>query len=403
MKKRLTLLLSQFWRPLLIGLALAVITCLMLFWHLGSWPPALSAPEVATRQASSNLHFILHHPINSPLTIPEHFFMMVRPHGIAASRAVPAIYGIVTLVLLFVSLRFWQGTFTALIGTAMFGTSSWFLHTSRLDTSNVLLFGLVALIAVMLWLKHTLRRNLLTLICAVAIGAALYIPGMIWFIAIGGIWYYRAVLHELKHTKKLIKVLSVIVLAIMALPLAWALVRQPSIALTAAGLPSHFSSLLRIGRNLLNIPVHLFIHGPLDPVRWLGHMPILDVFTDAMLVLGVYTFWQHRKLYRSKLLFGAAVVSVILIAIGGAVNITILMPLIYIAVSAGVLYMLDAWRSVFPRNPVARGFGAAALLAAVVISCSFQLNSYFVAWQHAPATKAVFTHPATNVISPTKQ
>jgi hypothetical protein len=165
------------------------------------------------------------------------------------------------------------------------------------------------------------------------------------------------------------------------------------------GLPKHLPKLTQIGHNLVQIPVQLFVHGPSDPVRWLGNLPILDIFVDAMLALGIYTFWQHRKLYRTKLLFGAAIISIFLISVSGPIAITILIPLIYIAAAAGVLYMLEAWQSVFPHNPVARAIGAVVLTIAVAISCSFQLRSYFVAWQHAPTTKAAFNQPAVDVFT----
>jgi hypothetical protein len=173
--------------------------------------------------------------------------------------------------------------------------------------------------------------------------------------------------------------------------------KQPSIAWSVAGLPSHFVGVSQIGHNLIRIPVRLFIRGPLDPVQWLGRLPILDIFADAMLVLGAYSFWQHRKLYRSKLLFGGLIVSTALITVGGPVTITVLMPFIYILIAAGILYMLEAWQKVFPHNPVARSFGVGILVIAVALSCNFQLRSYFVAWQNSPTTKAVFNQPVVKL------
>lgn len=398
MKERAKLL-AQFWRPMVIGLALAVVIFLLLIFHLGIRPAALSQPEVNTRLSSQSLRTIINNPINAPLKLPELLFMTMRPASITASRITAAIYGVITMLLLFWVLRLWQGNLVATLGTIMFGTSSWFLHTARLNTPEVLLYGIVAIIAVSLWLKHTLRRNLITIISAVTVAVAFYIPGLLWFIAAAAVWFHKTLWRELKHTKNITKIVSIILLVVLVLPLIWALYHSPAMAWTLAGLPSHMPSWHKIISNLINIPINLFWHGPNNPVRWLGNLPILDIFAIVMLVFGTYAYWVNRKLYRSRIIFGASILGILLIASGGPVTVTLLMPIIYIVIATGVLYLLESWYSVFPRNPVARSTGLAIIILAVSVSCAFQLKSYFISWQQAPATKAVFNQPATDVIS----
>ncbi len=395
--KRFYPLLQQFWRPILIGLLMATATFFILFQNLGTRPAYLSAPEVTTRNASSSLHVIWKSPIDSPLTIPEHLAIHFSPKSVIASRIIPAIYGVVALLLFFGIVRFWQNSFTAVVATVMLGTSAWFLHVARLDTPGVLMFGVLGLMACGLWLKHTLHRNLLLLLAAAAAATAFYIPGLIWFVVGGIIGTRKSILHEVRHIKFPARVLAVILAGAMLFPIARSLAHQPSLIWSVLGLPQHFPAVTQWLKNLVEVPVHIFAYGPSDPVRWLGHLPILNVFETVMVALGAYAFWHYRQLDRTRLLLGWAVIGLLLISTAGPVTFTILLPLLYIIIAAGVFYLLEAWFKVFPNNPVARGTGIVIVLATVAISCYYQYTSYFGAWQNSPATRAIFTQRPTKL------
>ena len=83
-------------------------------------------------------------------------------------------------------------------------------------------------------------------------------------------------------------------------------------------------------------------------------------------------------------------VGTLLIALGGAVSLSLLIPFIYILVAAGIGFMLDQWYKVFPRNAIAQGVGMGLIVLAVAASCWYGLRHYFVAWPNAPATQQVF-------------
>jgi hypothetical protein len=120
-----------------------------------------------------------------------------------------------------------------------------------------------------------------------------------------------------------------------------------------------------------------------NPLIWAGQLPVLDVFTDAMLALGLYLIWKHRDLDRSKLVFISLIGGIILITLGGPVNLTILVPPIYMVVTGGIGYLSDHWLKVFPSNPLARVTGMTILVLAVLVSMNFQFRRYFVALPHA--------------------
>jgi hypothetical protein len=59
--------------------------------------------------------------------------------------------------------------------------------------------------------------------------------------------------------------------------------------------------------------------------------------------------------------------------------------------------MLENWLYIFPINPIARTIGIIVLSCAVAFSCWYHLNTYYVAWQHDPATQAVFNKSISNI------
>ncbi|HUD10409.1 MAG TPA: hypothetical protein VMR28_01925 [Candidatus Saccharimonadales bacterium] len=396
MKTKFRVLFTEFWLQLVILVGVVVVLSVLLLAHLGTQPAALSASEVAARTASRSLHTIWSHPINAPFTILQHFAIHFRPVSIRASRLVAALYGGIALILLFIVLRFWHGNFAAGAGTAMCATSAWFLGTARLGTPNVLLLSILALMTGGLWMKHTLHRNFVLLVGVIIVGAVLYVPGIVWFILAALIWQRQTIFHELKHITIVLKSMAGALLVVLLIPLGWAIFKQPSLGREILGLPAAWPGLMGLVRNLYHIPLTLFAWAPANPTHWLGHLPLLDVFEDAMFVFGLYSFWVGRKLGRSKYLLGTVIVGIILIVIGGAVTITILLPAVYITIAVGVLYIWELWLSVFPHNPVARSVGMTIVILAVIVSCNYQLRRYFIAWPYAPATQAVFTHKPVN-------
>ena len=126
-------------------------------------------------------------------------------------------------------------------------------------------------------------------------------------------------------------------------------------------------------------------------------MPILDIFTSVMVVLGIYNFYvNERKLDRVRFLVGTISLACILIALGGSVGIEILIPFVYLLAASGIAYLMNQWFVVFPSNPIAR-FSAWTMIILIVSTAAFyNLQSYFVAWAKAPVTKAYYS------IQPTK-
>jgi len=87
----------------------------------------------------------------------------------------------------------------------------------------------------------------------------------------------------------------------------------------------------------------------------------------------------------------ALIVGSLLIALGGGVSMSILMPFTYLLIAAGIGLFLDRWLKVFPRNTIAQAVSVGLVSLAVIAASWYGLRHYFVAWPNAPTTKQVFT------------
>jgi len=362
----------------------------LLWFRLGTLTGGYSTGELTAIQSSLSWRHLLDHPLNAPFLAAIHGLSYLSDHSLLLARLVAAVVGLGTLVLFYALLRFWHGERTALFGTVLFGTSAWFLHTSRLGTPDVLLFGLLALVACYLWLKHT-SSGLALLALFIVIALLLYTPGMVWFVVLGVTLQWRAVDRHFKRNLWAVTVGGVLLLAALV-PIGLAIYHDPSTAKIFAGLPATgWPMPFDVLKRLAEVPVHIFFRGPVAADHWLGHLPILDFFTTVMFFLGGYLYARHIKLGRFWLLAAIFIAGTALAALGGGVTLTLLIPFVYLVAAAGVGFMIDRWTTVFPRNIIAQSVGYGLISAAVLASCIYSLRHYFVAWPNAPETKAVFT------------
>ncbi|HSX32487.1 MAG TPA: hypothetical protein VLF43_04435, partial [Candidatus Saccharimonadales bacterium] len=219
----------------------------------------------------------------------------------------------------------------------------------------------------------------------------LYVPGMIWFVLIGMLWYWKRIDRLFKKRLTAVGIGAVLVLAAIA-PLGWAVFHNLDIGKQLLGLPVHGwpSPISALGA-LIDVPLAIMWRGPLDPVHWLGRLPLVDVFTLAMFGLGLYTYGRYARLGRSTLTALILVLGSLLIALGGGVTLSIIVPFVYIVAAVGTDFMLEYWYRIFPRNIIAQGVGALLLSFAIIIAVWYNLRHYYVAWPNAPETRAVFT------------
>lgn len=385
--------LRTHWRLLGIILAAMIVICLLLLYRLSSLTGGASDGEVARIAFSGSWHHVADNPLFLPLTFVQWLFLAIfSHHQLAAIRLASVVFGLFSLVSFTYVLRRWYGVRTAVFGAVILATASWFLHVSRWGGTEVAyLWAVPMLIATQIaWERHS-SRPIASFLAVIVLALLLYVPGMFWLILVSLGLQYRHVLESWQKLQTIQQRVALpLAFGIILIPLIIAFLRTPSLAETWLGLPERFSAPAQMLARLGHSFTFLFWHGPSDSQLWLSNLAILNLFTIAMTIGGVLFYGTHITAPRTRLLIGLFIVSIIFFALGGPVGYSIVMPLVYLLVAAGIGYLLHEWLRVFPRNPLARSIGFGLLSLVVALSCLYNLRSYFIAWPHNPATKTAF-------------
>jgi hypothetical protein len=381
--------LATYWQPLALYAGLVLLFGGLLWLRLGTLPHGYAPGELAAQSAGGNLRDLLNHPLNAPYSLLVHGLMRLFGHDLFWLRAASTALGVLTLTIFYWLVHYWHGQRAAVLGTILFGCSAWFLHTARLGTPDVLQFLLLALVAASVWLKHS-KKALPVLACFGLSAVLMYVPGMIWPVAALVLWQWRTIDRIFKRHLLIVSLGALVWLALLA-PLGWAIYKNPMMAKELAGLPAQgWPQPLMVLRHLLDVPLNLFLRGPLSPEHWLARLAVLDAFCMAMLGLGGYLYFRYPRLHRTRLVAGVLILSIVLVALGGDVTLTVVIPFIYILVATGTGFLLDRWFVVFPRNVIAQSVGVGLVSIAVLASCWYNLRHYYVAWPNASATRVLF-------------
>ncbi len=378
----------------IVGASVVVFVLGLMFYRIGTLTAGLSAMELKTLNTPVGLHAIWNDSFYLPLElIRSVFFFAISDFGALIGRIPNALFGLLAIVSFAYVIWCWHGRRTALFGTALFATSAWVLHVSRLASFDVLyLCAIPVLLGTGILLQKHANKAIVFYGSLITWLTLLYIPGMVWLVALTVYWQRDVFADGWKHCNALWQRTLSIFLILASLPLLLMNLFRPGQLAVWLGTPEQWAAPLTVAKQFAAVGVHLFVRGPLYPDVWLAKVPILDIFTLVMCVIGIYFYARHLKAYRTKMLLSYAVVGWLLVGMGGAVGLSVLIPLLYIFVAAGVAYLLREWLQVFPLNPFARGVGIALISIAVVFSCLYNMRSYFVAWPHNNTTKSLFRY-----------
>lgn len=390
--RRLIVALRGQARMLALLTVIAAMLSALLLYKLGTLVTGLSDREVAILAETQGWSGLYRDPLNAPLNLLQSAIFFLAPdHGTFLSRLPNAVFGALSIVSFAWLISLWHNRRTTILTTLMFATGAWTLHVSRIATYDVLhLWALPTLLLVPVLLHNYPKRALVWYGSIVVWGVLLYIPGMVWLIAAQWLLYRKLLVQGwMQFSTWLQRALSVLSFAIWVPLLVYALVRDND-WLTWLGAPEAWPGLVALFKQLAAVPFHLFARGPAYPDIWLGNLPILDAFSLVLCVIGIYFYATHWRSSRTRNLFILGGLGIILIGMGGAVGLSLLVPLLYVFIATGMAYLLHDWLKVFPRNPIARGIGIGLIALAVSMSVFYNLRSYFVAWPNNPTTQATF-------------
>jgi hypothetical protein len=389
--KKLRLWLSNNWRGLLLWSITIVGALLVCFNNLESMTNGLlSQEEVIAVQSASSGKVIMADPLFLPHKLLQWGVIQFADGSVYLLRAVSALFGLGLIILFYFLARHWFSPLIGWLTSVMLITAVLFLQYARLAVPDILLpLALLSLLASAWWVYKSKRPGLALSVSAIIICSALYVPGMIWFTLL-------AVVAQRRHVATLVRRLSVpsllafivVGLALLA-PLGRAIYMNPRLAYDVLAIPASFD-IQSLVRDFLFVPASLLLRSPESPVFNLGRLPYLDIVTIALCILGVYAYSIRFKLGRTRTLIASSLIAWLLIGFSNTVHIVLILPLIYLTVAGGILFLLQQWYSVFPKNPIARTAGLALLVIVLGMSVFYNYTRYFSGWIGSPITEETF-------------
>jgi hypothetical protein len=374
-----------------MGAALVVVAWVLLY-KLGSLVGGLSKGELTAASAPVGWHDLYHQPLELPLKLVRSAVFFTFPdHGQTLTRLPNVLFGALAIISFGGLVRLWHGRRTAVLALVMFTLSAWTLHVSRLASFDVLYFWALPTLACSHYLLRKYYHKPLVWYGNIVVwGLLLYIPGLVWFVLADIVLQRQALLTGWRQYMRWWQRLFTLCVGLMWLPLLAVDLTRPGQLLQWLGFPAHLAAPLTLLKQFVAVPVHLFIRGPQYPDLWLGKAPILDIFALVVCALGVYFYVTHWKVARTRYLAVLTFLGFILVGLGGPVTLSLLVPLLYMAVATGLAYLLHDWLKIFPNNPLARSLGIGLVVFAVFLSCLYNYRAYFIAWPHTAATRSTF-------------
>lgn len=189
MKKVFTAVLKWFgnhWRGVLVSIIITVLAVVTLSLQLNDLIPGQNRFETETLANLKNFPAPWHRAVNAPYTIPAYLLGKAIHNPLQAARVVSVVYGLLATALMFYVVRSWFNIRIATVGTLLFITSSWLLHTTHQATPLILLvFGPLLAVAALTWFLRTKKyKSLSFFLLAAALALTAYIPYMPWVVLV---------------------------------------------------------------------------------------------------------------------------------------------------------------------------------------------------------------------------
>ena len=388
--KKLRIYVARYWQVALAGIGITSLATIFYAYGVNSFLPGLSAAEEQTIMQTQSLHALA----SNPLWLPHKLLMyLLQKLSVESTglRLTGTILALLALYSFYTVTRRFYSTRVSVLTTILFGSSASFLTIARIATPAIHMTSWLMCIALALWFRHSHKKRFAPFIFFASCSLLLYTPGTLWFFALLCVWFWRDIPKLFKHLSKTWLAVGALLGIAAFSPLVYSFIKEPTLVKSWLLLPStyNFADSLQA---LRQVPAAFLYRSDITPGYNLGKLPLLDAFSGTMLLLGLYAYRKKLSLQRTMIyIFAFACSTVLSVLNNNQLYLFFFLPFMYLLVGEGLLYMMGQWRSVFPRNPLARIAGTILMSIAVFGACGYHLNRYFLAWTQSPETKAIYS------------
>lgn len=393
--RKLLAVIRQQWPLELSASIFLAVAALLLFVNLRTLVGGYSADELQVESITNSFPSIIENLVYWPYYLLVWLARLVVDDAVLAARMVSAGLGFIASLHIFLIIRRWFSIELAIVGATLFVAGSWLLQIARSGTPEILgITVILTLFSCVLWLINRPSKLLPSVVVFAATLAGLFVP-YLPVLMIGG--FILAITKERSLLKIVPTWLWIILISLVvgvAVVVGFGFFENYSATASLFAIPSSLPSFADILANFRSTLAAIFWFAPANPGKWLGNLPLLDIFGVVMVTLGVYHHERNFGNRRSIILFGSTGILLILVSLNGgidSVGFSLLMPLIALFVISGIQEFLGLWRDVFPRNPIAKALAVFVISILVSVSSYYQLNRYYIAWANSPETRAVYS------------
>ena len=321
-------------------------------------PGGLRDAEQTSAIASSKLAFENFDP-DSVINLPYHLLQRASFAVLGVSSLsikLPSIFiGLLSVIGIFMMIRTWFRTNTALITTLVGTTTPLFLFATQDGTPIIYAITLSVWLLVVATFVSRRKSPTLTwkIIFFVLLALNLYTPlGIYLNLAVAStIMFHPHIRHQARQLSLERIILASIAALIVLTPLIYSLSIKPELALPLLGVPTSLDS---IGGNILLVlnqwfGYHADQHGAILS-------PMFSIGTTMVIALGVWRFILIKYTARSYIIWLWSLVLLPLIILNPE-HAPLVFPIGLLMIAMGVSALFIQWYRLFPYNPYARVAG----------------------------------------------
>ncbi len=386
--------LSLNWKSIIIASLLGVGLVAILFPQPSVIQNSLNIYELPIISKINDYDNPWYRAVGAPFLVPAIALNSIIENAPLSARIISGLFIFGTIILFYRLIKAWFNQRMAIIASALLATNSLMLNTARQATlwAASIFITVAVFYCLNLFLRSKDNKFWAFLAFVISIAVAAYIPFGIWIIAIATVGLFIYGKKKLRKISKKQLILAGSAYIIVLLPLLISLMGAPGQLKELLGLSSGFIGIKNFALHLAYQLTGIYLYARENAVTWVGNLPLLDIFTAAISLLGIYYFIRRLRHRRSILIFSSFSILFVTVALSFSYlnNQSLFLPILYIFFIAGLIELMKRWLTIFPRNPLMRTLGISLVVTAVAFSVFFQMERYFVAWSNSPATKAVY-------------
>lgn len=384
-KFKITELFLYRWRYY-IGYGLVGISLILVLILAGMYlPGGISNQEVQSVIKSASItytDFWSASAINLPYYLIQHLCFVLFGVSILSIKLPSIVLSFLSAIGLVLLLRQWVKPSVAILASLIAITTGQFLFIAQNGTPDVLyLFWPVWIILIAsLITNHRRFKKTLTAIFFILAALSLYTPINIYIflVIIGAIIIHphlRFMVKQLSYSRTIV---GSVVLLLLISPLAYAIIKTPSLSLALLGIPTKWPN---FGNNIASLGTQYFEF--LSNSQGTTITPFFELGSMLLIALGAYFVIKTRVTAKNYLVTIWILLLIPIVILNPNYTTITFLPLVVI-MALGLDGLLSHWYQLFPRNPYARIGGLIPVVLLVIILVTSGMNRYIYSYLYDP-------------------